>query len=666
LVIFNEYPPSTTYGGAGADIEVNGVWETATLITPPNSPVDAGEAALTSVSCPNVGLCYAVGTDANNEAYVVEDSDGAWGTAQVISGSGPLASIDCPTPNDCTAVGNGTSSILSNGMWTTSSVPAINMSSVSCVDPTDCTATGSNDYATETNGAWGTPATIGGFPAGTADIEGVSCTGTTNCTAVGNDGNTDGIGQPFYVTSQPALTGQAPLTLTSTNGVYGQALTLTTTGGSGAGAISYAVTDGTASGCTVYIFALTSTSTGTCIVTATKAADATYDAVTSPPTPVTFGQANQVPLTVTSTSGVSGNALTLTFGGGSGTGAVSFAITDGTAAGCTIYILAITSTGPGTCIVTVTKAGDANYDASSSAPTTVTFSAPTPPSKPKPSSTPPPVISIPPLPTTTPTTTDHRYWLVGSDGGIFTFGAARFYGSTGDIGLQRPVVGITPTAGDGGYWLVASDGGVFSFGDTQFYGSIPGLGISPAGSGQSRSLAAPIVGIVPTVDDHGYFMVGADGGVFAFGDAKFEGSCPEFGGCSGTAVAVMPDASGNGYWLVTNTGHVYAFGDAIDYGQPDPQLVPVTNAVRTTDGKGYWLLYANGAVAAFGDAPYFTAALGEVGGIDPATAILTTSDGGGVWIVSANGSVFAYGDAPNDGGMGGLHLNGAIIAGTGW
>jgi hypothetical protein len=45
---------------------------------------------------------------------------------------------------------------------------------------------------------------------------------------------------------------------------------------------------------------------------------------------------------------------------------------------------------------------------------------------------------------------------------------------------------------------------------------------------------------------------------------------------------------------------------------------------------------------------------------------LTTADGGGVWIVSANGSDFACGDAPNDGGMGGLHLNGAIIAGTGW
>jgi hypothetical protein len=232
--------------------------------------------------------------------------------------------------------------------------------------------------------------------------------------------------------------------------------------------------------------------------------------------------------------------------------------------------------------------------------------------------------------------------------------------------LQRPVVGITPTADDGGYWLVASDGGVFSFGDTQFYGSMPGLGISPAGSGQARSLNAPIVGIVPTVDDQGYFMVASDGGVFSFGDARFEGSCPGIGGCSGAAVAVMPDASGNGYWFVTNTGHVYAFGDAVNYGQPAPESVPVTSAVRTIDGKGYWILYANGAVASFGDAPNFTGPIGDVGGLDPATAITTTSDGDGVWIFSANGSVFAYGDAPNDGGMAGRHLNGAIIAATGW
>jgi len=69
----------------------------------------------------------------------------------------------------------------------------------------------------------------------------------------------------------------------------------------------------------------------------------------------------------------------------------------------------------------------------------------------------------------------------GGDGGIFSFGAAQFYGSTGSLDLQRAVVGITPTANDGGYWLVAADGGIFSFGDTAFYGSVPGLGLAPAG-----------------------------------------------------------------------------------------------------------------------------------------------------------------------------------------
>ena len=160
----------------------------------------------------------------------------------------------------------------------------------------------------------------------------------------------------------------------------------------------------------------------------------------------------------------------------------------------------------------------------------------------------------------------------------------------------------------------------------------------------------------PSDDGGGYFMVAADGGVFAFGDAKFEGSCPGIGGCSGTAVAVMPDASGNGYWLVTATGHVYAFGDAVNYGQPGPQSVAVTAAARTTDGGGYWLLFSNGAIATFGDAKSLGDPVGTVGGSNPATAIFTTSSGGGYWIASANGGVDAYGDAPNDGSMAGATL----------
>jgi hypothetical protein len=266
-----------------------------------------------------------------------------------------------------------------------------------------------------------------------------------------------------------------------------------------------------------------------------------------------------------------------------------------------------------------------------------------------------------------PPPTPHGYWLVGSDGGIFTFGSAQFHGSTGALRLQRPVVGITLTADRGGYWLVASDGGAFAFGDAGFFNSIPGLGIAPAGSsGPGRKLNAPIVGMVPSSDGNGYFMVGADGGVFAFGDAKFEGSCPGVGGCSGAAVTVMPDASGNGYWLVTATGHVYTFGDAVSHGSPGPQSVPVTSAVRTPDGQGYWILFANGAVDAFGDASGFGSPVNQTGGLNPATAIFATSDGGGYWVSSANGTVFSFGDAPADGGMAGTKLNGSIIAGAGF
>jgi hypothetical protein len=269
--------------------------------------------------------------------------------------------------------------------------------------------------------------------------------------------------------------------------------------------------------------------------------------------------------------------------------------------------------------------------------------------------------------TTLSVTPSHGYWLVGADGGIFTFGGARFHGSTGNISLNRPVVGITPTADDGGYWLVASDGGVFSFGDANFVGSMPGLGFVPAGAAGGEHLNAPIVGIVPSQSGTGYFMVASDGGVFAF-NAPFAGSCPGLaGGCSGAAVGVVPDHSGNGYWLVTATGHVYAFGDAQNFGAPGQQSSSITSIVRTPDGNGYWILDANGGVFAYGDATgYGSLPAGAAGGFDPAYAIFTTSDGAGYWVVTALGKVYDFGDAPSDGDMSATHLNAAIIAATGF
>ncbi len=54
-------------------------------------------------------------------------------------------------------------------------------------------------------------------------------------------------------------------------------------------------------------------------------------------------------------------------------------------------------------------------------------------------------------------------WLVATDGGIFSFGDAQFYGSSGATALNKPIVGMAGTPDGGGYWLVASDGGIFAF-----------------------------------------------------------------------------------------------------------------------------------------------------------------------------------------------------------
>ncbi|MCU1426199.1 MAG: Esterase, partial [Actinomycetia bacterium] len=71
------------------------------------------------------------------------------------------------------------------------------------------------------------------------------------------------------------------------------------------------------------------------------------------------------------------------------------------------------------------------------------------------------------------------YWLVASDGGIFAFGDARFFGSTGAMTLTSPIVGMQAAPDGRGYWFVARDGGLFSFGPgVAFYGSLGGQGVN--------------------------------------------------------------------------------------------------------------------------------------------------------------------------------------------
>ncbi len=44
-----------------------------------------------------------------------------------------------------------------------------------------------------------------------------------------------------------------------------------------------------------------------------------------------------------------------------------------------------------------------------------------------------------------PSGTGSGYWLVASDGGLFAFGNAQFYGSMGGKPLNAPVVGVAAT-----------------------------------------------------------------------------------------------------------------------------------------------------------------------------------------------------------------------------
>ncbi len=110
--------------------------------------------------------------------------------------------------------------------------------------------------------------------------------------------------------------------------------------------------------------------------------------------------------------------------------------------------------------------------------------------------------------TTPPVTVTNAYYEVASDGGIFAFGGAPFYGSMGGKPLNKPIVGIATTPTGGGYYEVASDGGIFAFGNAAFYGSMGG-----------KPLNKPVVGIAVTPTGGGYYEVASDGGIFAFGNA---------------------------------------------------------------------------------------------------------------------------------------------------
>ena len=87
----------------------------------------------------------------------------------------------------------------------------------------------------------------------------------------------------------------------------------------------------------------------------------------------------------------------------------------------------------------------------------------------------------------------------------------------GDVRNEPPITGIDSTPTGKGYYIVAADGGVLSFGDAKFYGSTGGN--KPGG----HNLTGIAISIDANRNINGYWLVADDTTVLTFGDAPFWG-----------------------------------------------------------------------------------------------------------------------------------------------
>jgi hypothetical protein len=150
------------------------------------------------------------------------------------------------------------------------------------------------------------------------------------------------------------------------------------------------------------------------------------------------------------------------------------------------------------------------------------------------------------------------YWLLRSGGRVYGFGDAASEGSP--AGHLGPYVAIATRPG-GGYLVMGADNAAVV--------AYPGGKL--VGGGPGTALAATVVGEASTPSGNGAWLAGADGSVEAVGDAaSYIGPCTSQ--CPSvpanqqvvtapiTGIAATP--SGQGYWLLGADGNVYNFGNA--------------------------------------------------------------------------------------------------------
>jgi hypothetical protein len=238
------------------------------------------------------------------------------------------------------------------------------------------------------------------------------------------------------------------------------------------------------------------------------------------------------------------------------------------------------------------------------------------------------------------------YRIIGGDGGVFDFHRS-FVGSVPPPSLGLHIfdfVGMASTRN--GYWLVERNGGVFAFGTARYLGSLPGKHIH----------VDDIAGIAITPDGGGYWIVSSNGTVYPFGDAVSHGDARALG--IHNAVAISSIGAG-GYWLLTSSGAVYPYGNAAAVGDCRKASSPchgttdiVGMAIR--NAGGYWLVARDGSVFTFGDARYHGSCRQHGSGCGNVHDVvgIASPDPNGYWMAEGDGNILGFGDAKSYGRCG--------------
>jgi hypothetical protein len=621
-----------------------GAWSATALIPPPVPGAPAGTTAgvvsLTGVSCYAAMACYAVGSAEIGKkpiaiAYTLAGGPSSWTVPATLPNpavsfrSVTLNSVSCSSGSSCVAVGAYFGSVnqqhafleeLSGSTWSpiTPALPpgaaSGALTGVSCAGPT-CQAVGwvkapgpapLEPLVANNGGAnnWTDAQLQAPASSSSSSLLGVSCPTAVSCTAVGS-----------YLDSSDGT----HALVEGFTGILGWAQTTTVTDPSGA---TSATLDAVS-----------------CPNLCTAVGDGTNTSGSAPFATEESGPALSLSVSAPSNATV-GTAVTFTVhaigpGASAYNGTVDFMSTDRSAS---LPAPSTLTNGSGTFTVTFGTIGTQTITAfdnvnlfigGTSNIVTVSGRNVRPP--------PPP----PPPPHGAPTASGGRlfaglpngsgYWLASATGGVFSYGAAQFYGSLANLALNQPIVGMAATPDGGGYWLVASDGGVFSFGDAQFFGSTGAI-----------HLNMPIVDMVSTPAGGGYWLVASDGGIFSFGDTQFFGSTGAIH-LNEPVVDLASTADGGGYWLVASDGGIFAFGDAPFLGSLGALSIanPIVGMAASRDGSGYWMVGSDGGVYAEGDAA-FEGSLGDKTILWPILGIMSNTRGG-YSLVDESGAATQFG-----------------------